>query len=51
MVQEIGYGMIYFVIGSNGMLESMVVKYLTPSTLKKLPALLKEGIQSGQSQR
>ena len=24
--------------------ESMVVKYLTPSTLKKLPALLKEGI-------
>lgn len=26
--------------------ESMVVKYLTPSTLKKLPALLKEGIKN-----
>lgn len=26
--------------------ESMVVKYLTPSTLKKIPALLKEGVKS-----
>ena len=26
--------------------ESMVGKYLTPSTLKKLPALVKEGIKN-----